>query len=68
MTTSGSAYCEVYLHKRENKLHHNTDLQKVKTEARNGSYAFARDLAKHAPLSLYCLMRVIASGDRASLQ
>ena len=30
--------------------------------------AFARDLAKHAPLSLYCLIRVIDSGDRASLQ
>ena len=25
--------------------------------------AFARDLAKHAPLSLHYLMRVIASGD-----
>ena len=30
--------------------------------------AFTRDLAKHAPLGLYCLMRVIAAGDRASLQ
>ena len=30
--------------------------------------AFARVLAKHAPLSLCYLMRVIASGDRASLQ
>ena len=37
ITTSNSAYREVYLHKRENKLHHNTDPQKVKTEARNGS-------------------------------
>ena len=30
--------------------------------------AFARDFAKHAPLGLYYLMRVIATGDRASLQ
>ena len=30
--------------------------------------AFARDFAKHAPLVLFHLMRVIAAGDRASLQ
>ena len=30
--------------------------------------AVARDLAKHAPLDLYYLMSVIATGDRASLQ
>ena len=30
--------------------------------------AFARDLAKHAPLGLYNLMRVTATGDGASLQ
>ena len=29
--------------------------------------AFARDLAKHAPLAHYYLMRVIATGDGASL-
>ena len=28
--------------------------------------AFAQDLAKHAPLDHYYLMRVIATGDRAS--
>ena len=32
------------------------------------SAAFARDLAKHAPLGLHHLMRAIAAGDRASLQ
>ena len=30
--------------------------------------AFARVLAKHAPLGLHFLMRVIATGDRASHQ
>ena len=30
--------------------------------------AFARHLTKHAPLGLFYLMRVIATGDRASLQ
>ena len=32
------------------------------------TFAFERDLAKHALLGLYYLMRVVAAGDRASLQ
>ena len=33
-----------------------------------GLTAFTRDFAKHAPLDVYHLMRVIAAEDRASLQ
>ena len=47
-----------------------TDLQKVKKQKQGMglTVAFARDLAKRAPLSLYFLMRVAASGGGASLQ
>ena len=68
VTTSNNACCEVQLHKRDNKLHYNTDQLKVKQVQGMGlTVAFARDLAKYAPLGLYYLMRVIATGDRASL-
>ena len=76
VTTSNSARCDVYRHKkeRENQLHSHTDLQKLKQAQRLGlTVAFARDLAKHVPLDLNFLMifvhlmRVIATGNRASL-
>ena len=43
-------------------------LRRRKEQGTGLTLTFARDLAKHAPLGLYDLVRVVASGDRASLQ
>ena len=54
---------------RDNKRHYNRVLQIVRQVKGMGlTVAFAGDLAKHAPLDLYCLMRFIATGDQTSLQ
>ena len=52
---------------RDQKLH-NTDLQKVKQwQQTDLTVAVARGLAKRAPMDLYYLVRVIATGGLASL-
>ena len=53
--------------RREETNYTTTHIYRKKKQVQRIGLTFAQDFAKHVPLGLYFLVRVIATGDRASL-